>query len=362
MLPLRTLFLGLPLLATSTYAVAKTTYAACQLPAKVQGTQLANCPNGTVYVSQTDPEARYGSIQAAVESLPADDSSQVILIGPGNYHEVINVTRVGPLTMLGMTEFPQDWSQNLVHIWNRPLGAPLPTTFGNVDFKAYNLDIANRATVNGVEIKTKDTGPSAALFVAAANASFYSCSFFSYQDTLYVGHNGSAVFWGGEVRGSTDYLYGFGTAWFEGTTMASRSNGGGITAWKGAYGYENTYGVYQNNGRLIQAEDAEKDLTHLCALGRPWNNASRSIYQNTEMSDIVLPEGFIIWSATDPRVFPNLTFFGEFDSFGPGFNATARNRTVETLFTPAEARGYSFEKVFGGKPAWVDYQTATGLS
>ncbi len=68
-------------------------------------------------------------------------------------------------------------------------------------------------TVNGVEYKTGDTGPSAAVFVAYANASFYSCSFFSYQDTLYVGRNGSAFFYGGEVRGSTDYLYGFGTAW-----------------------------------------------------------------------------------------------------------------------------------------------------
>jgi hypothetical protein len=68
-------------------------------------------------------------------------------------------------------------------------------------------------TVNGVEYKKGDTGPSAAVFVAYANASFYSCSFASYQDTLYVGRNASAFFYGGEVRGSTDYLYGFGTAW-----------------------------------------------------------------------------------------------------------------------------------------------------
>lgn len=79
-------------------------------------------------------------------------------------------------------------------------------------------------------------------------------------------------------------------------------------------------------------------------------------------SDIVLPAGFIIWSATDPRNFPNVTYFGEYHSYGPGFNATARNRAVETLHTAAEAQTYSFEKVFGGKPAWVDYQTATGLS
>lgn len=57
------------------------------------------------------------------------------------------------------------------------------------------------------------TGPSGAVSVSYANASFYGCSFFSWQDTLYVGRNGSALFYGGEVRGGTDYLYGFGTAW-----------------------------------------------------------------------------------------------------------------------------------------------------
>jgi glucose/arabinose dehydrogenase len=67
--------------------------------------------------------------------------------------------------------------------------------------------------VNGVEYKKGDTGPSAAIFVAYANASFYGCTFASYQDTLFVGRNGSAFFYGGRVVGSTDFLYGFGTAW-----------------------------------------------------------------------------------------------------------------------------------------------------
>jgi hypothetical protein len=41
-------------------------YAACQLP-KQQGRQLEGCPNGTIYVSQTDPQAKYGSIGTALE-------------------------------------------------------------------------------------------------------------------------------------------------------------------------------------------------------------------------------------------------------------------------------------------------------
>lgn len=73
--------------------------------------------------------------------------------------------------------------------------APITKGFGNTDFKAYNIDFANRATVNGVEIKNQ-TGPSAAVFTTASNTSFYGCSFKSYQDTVYVGRNSSAFFFG----------------------------------------------------------------------------------------------------------------------------------------------------------------------
>lgn len=39
-----------------------TTYSACQMP-KAQGEQLQGCPEGTLYVSQTDPQAGYGSVR-----------------------------------------------------------------------------------------------------------------------------------------------------------------------------------------------------------------------------------------------------------------------------------------------------------
>ena len=61
-------------------------------------------------------------------------------------------------------------------------------------------------TVNGVEDKVSQTGPSAAIFVSNGNASFYQCTFSSYQDTLYVGQPANAVFYGGEVVGATDYV------------------------------------------------------------------------------------------------------------------------------------------------------------
>jgi hypothetical protein len=77
------------------------------------------------------------------------------------------------------------------------------------------------------------------------------------------------------------------------------------------------------------------------------------------MSDIVLPQGFIAWSDKEPRIVPNLTFFGEYGSYGPGFNAATRNTSVETLLTKEQAAQYTVEKVFSGMPAWIDLGTAT---
>ena len=95
---------------------------------------------------------------------------------------------------------------------------PIPDEFGCTDFRAYNINFENRAA-------TRPVGPSLALGIGFANTSFYGCAFRSYQDTVFIGKNGSAVFKGSQILGSTDYIYGFGTAFFEGTTLGTRGPG-----------------------------------------------------------------------------------------------------------------------------------------
>jgi len=68
---------------------------------------------GTIFVSANDKNAyHFQSIQSAINSL--DDLSPIfILIGAGFYHEVINITRKAPLTILGQTNNPQNCGENL---------------------------------------------------------------------------------------------------------------------------------------------------------------------------------------------------------------------------------------------------------
>jgi hypothetical protein len=131
----------------------------------------------------------------------------------------------------GVTNDPQDYKKNLVKLWsssyinqttqipspvqdnadavvltispNRaasligigPAGAPLQPELGCTDFRLYNVDVANRATVNGKEFFGQ-TGPSAAILLAYSRVSTYGSTFFSYQDTLFAGRNSSLFSYG----------------------------------------------------------------------------------------------------------------------------------------------------------------------
>ena len=180
--------------------------AACQVHTRKP---LQGCPKNTLLVG---PNAKFTSVQDAVLSIPHNKVPYHILILPGNYTEQVNVTRPGPLTLLGETSSPNDATQNQVNIiWHNatgtpetgtydnaytsvltiaptfnasatgagPTGNPVPadTPFGNKNFRTYNLNFIN-------DYLPYSAGPSLALSMSYANGGFYYTQFLSYQDTV----------------------------------------------------------------------------------------------------------------------------------------------------------------------------------
>ncbi|KAL1390874.1 pectin methylesterase [Phyllosticta capitalensis] len=355
----------------------------CQSPTSEP---LDGCPPGTLLVSQnaTNSSASFATIQSAILSLPSDNSSATILILPGTYVEQLNVTRPGPLTLLGQTASPNNSSSNTVTVlWHEATGndvntfdnaytsvltiaptlessltgsgptgyaVPANTSFGTSDFRAYNLDFTN-------DYLPYSAGPSLALGVSYANAGFYHARFSSYQDTIYVGKLGQVYFDQCIIAGQTDFLYGFGTAWIENSTLLLRSCGGGITAWKGTNTTTpNKYGVYIHSSSVLPANSSiAAAIEGKCSLGRPWNELHRSIFAQTYLDRAILSQGYTDWSSSDPRVVP-ATFMAEFEDFGPGWSLRGReDGNVTRVLTQEEWEPYSGpEKVFEGGTAWVD--------
>lgn len=167
------------------------------------------CPHNTLLVGYGQ---KFPDIGSAIRALPNNTTPYTLLIQPGIYHEQINVTRPGPLTLLGVTSSPFSNRNNSVFIfWSAATGtretgsrdnaftsvltvAPneeasltgsgpsghqlsqIPPP-GNEDFRAYNIDFAN-------VFKPYSAGPSLAVSVSFANAGFYFCNIRSYQDTV----------------------------------------------------------------------------------------------------------------------------------------------------------------------------------
>ncbi|KAI0373805.1 carbohydrate esterase family 8 protein [Pilatotrama ljubarskyi] len=375
---------------------------ACQLKKPSHVSPLAGCTPGTLFVSQNDRRAHFPSVQEAIRSLP-EGVPATILIDAGEYHETVNVTRRAPVTLLGQLD-PQTAfdtkgnasTRNLVRVWDDryvhtgmddaqsavllvapsfnasligagPTGAPLQPLFGNVDFKAYNIDFENRAANFSI---------SQALVtdISYANASFYGCTFASYQDTWYTGRNASTYVVDSIIYGQTDYLFGFGTAWFEKATLANRACGGGIVAWKGTNLTDapgNRYGAYISNSKIMRSPDANATTVTdgKCFLGRPWNDLATTVYLRTYMDESINPVGWTpfdsarcvprrrLSSETEPLVRPvimNTTFYAEYRSYGPGGNTSARI-PLEHILTDEQARHFALAKVFLGRPSWIDY-------
>ncbi|KAJ5692245.1 hypothetical protein N7462_001668 [Penicillium macrosclerotiorum] len=370
-------------------AVSQVSRQKCQASGK-------HCPAGTIIVSASDERADFTTVQAAIASLPDDSSTQTILILAGSYVEQLNVTRAGPITLLGQTDASTDATKNQVTItWaaankdstgqsvdnvyssvlvvaptldasltgsgTTGYAVPDDTPFGNKNFRAYNIDFTNTWA-------EYSDGPAHALSFSRANGGFYYCGFYSYQDTVYVGKFGNAYFYKSILAGQTDFLYGFGTAWIQSSEVLLRGCGGGITAWKGTNTtFTNKYGVYivDSNVRAANTSVAP-DIAGSCALGRPWNSQHRSIFARSFEDGSIEPSGYIDWVVSGvARYEPGVTLMAEYEVYGPGFNATGRKEgNVTTELGSAGWKPYSeparvFQNQAGvfGNVGWIDWET-----
>lgn len=107
---LRSLFLlALPVLSS-----AGTSRRACQESSE---DPLAGCKSGVIVVSPDHPKANFKTIQSAIDSLD-DESDATILILSGEYKGQLNISRSGPLSLLGQTDYSISQANNTVTVIN----------------------------------------------------------------------------------------------------------------------------------------------------------------------------------------------------------------------------------------------------
>ncbi|KAJ6571597.1 carbohydrate esterase family 8 protein [Mycena capillaripes] len=304
-------------------------------------------PNGAVVVRGSGTQAgEFSTIQAAVASLPADNSAQVVFVYPGAYFEQVHLTRTGNLTIMGYTLDIKSYAANRVRLsfnssQSQVGGGDLSATLriDKNNFSLYNIDVVN----------TFGRG-SQALAVAGygTNLGFYAVGFYGYQDTLRA-EKGVQFYSLCYIEGAVDYIFGQnGHAFFHRNTIASVDSGA-ITADGPDTANESLFVINESN--ITTSVAATGNLTGLVFLGRPWSAQAQVAYISCSLGALINPAGWEPWSATMPQT--DGVLFAEYTSTGPG--AIGQRASFSTQLS--SAAGYGIADVLGTN--WMDWVDTT---
>jgi pectinesterase len=194
------------------------------------------------------------------------------------------------------------------------------------DFVLENITVENSAG---------PVGQALALHVEGDRCVFRNCRFLGNQDTVYAaGKFSRQYFYNCYIEGTTDFIFGEGTALFEKCTLHAKANSF-LTAASTTEG--KPFGYVFLNCTITAAPGVDKVF-----LGRPWRAYAKVAYLNCEMGSFITPEGWDKWS--NPENEKTVTYV-EFDNKGAGADRSKRVTWSREL-TKKEAVAFSKEMIF----------------
>ncbi|KAK1695158.1 hypothetical protein QYE76_011855 [Lolium multiflorum] len=261
--------------------------------------------------------ADFKSVQAAIDSIPLGNNQWIrIHVAAGVYFEKVLVPLNKSFILLEGEGKDQTFIEWADHAGGDTVTASSPTfTSYPTDFMARDISFKN--TYDGVS----NMAPAVAALVAGDRSSFYRCGFISVQDTL-SDLFGRHYYENCYIEGSTDFIFGNGQTIFQGcevSTGRSAVTPGFITA-HGRNSAQDGTGFVFNGGKVSGVTPAY--------LGRAWRAYARVIFYQTDMSDVVVSQGWDAWNYKGQE--GSLTMV-ESGCTGKGSNTTGRVPWEKTL-------------------------------
>ena len=171
------------------------------------------------------------------------------------------------------------------------LGKASPHEQAMGTFRTYTLKIeANDITLKNLTIENNSArlGQAVALHTEGDRLIFVNCRFIGHQDTVYTGMPYTRLFFKDcYICGTTDFIFGPSTAWFEDCTIESLINSY-VTA--ASTPVDATYGYIFNKCQLIAKNGVDKVY-----LGRPWRDYGYTLFMNCDLGAHSRPEGWHHW-------------------------------------------------------------------
>ncbi len=195
---------------------------------------------------------------------------------------------------------------------------PTPSNYHPIGtFRTFTLRVCGSdITLKNITIENNSArlGQAVALHTEGDRLRFIGCRFLGHQDTVYTGRGGTRLlFRDCYIEGTTDFIFGPSTAWFENCTIKSKANSY-ITAASTPADVE--YGYVFNRCRLIADEGVTKVY-----LGRPWRPYAYTLFMNCTLGSHIVPAGWENWRNPDNE---KTARYAEYNNSGEGANTKQR--------------------------------------
>ena len=310
------------------------------------GTLAVNAANkydnpDTLFVAR-DGTAEFRNIPDAIEACRAFmEYHKVIFVKKGTYKEKLIVP-----SWLTNIEICGEDRDNTIITYDDHANVFIPGTDRKMGtFRTYTVRVdGNDITFRNITIENNAArlGQAVALHTQGDRLTFVNCRILGNQDTVYTGGiNTRLYFKDCHIEGTTDFIFGPSTAWFENCTILSRTDSY-ITAASTPQNVE--YGYVFNRCKIVAAEGVSKVY-----LGRPWRPYAHTLFMNCQLGKHILPVGWHNWSNTQNETTAR---YCEYDNHGEG--AATKERAAWTRqLTKKEAAKVTLENVFRQNGGWI---------
>nr|GLL46408.1 probable pectinesterase 55 [Ipomoea trifida] len=156
-----------------------------------------------------------------------------------------------------------------------------------------------------------------AAMITGDKTAFYRCGFSGVQDTL-LDAMGRHYFKHCTIEGAVDFIFGAGQSIYEECRIVV--NAGSIG--EGTIGYITAQGRSRaQDSNAFVFKNSEVVGNGRALLGRAWRSYARTIFYNSSLSNIVVPQGWDSWSNKD---YEHQLTFAEVECYGPGSDTSKR--------------------------------------
>lgn len=265
-----------------------------------------------------DRSGQFTTISAALAALPPKYQGRyVIYVKEGVYEENVIVTK----KMVNITIYG-DGSQKTIITGSKNFKDGVPTfqtaTFAAIGegFMAQSIGFRNTAG--------PEKHQAVALRVQSDRSVFLNCRMEGYQDTLYA-QTHRQLYKGCYITGTIDFIFGDAAAIFQNCMIYVRrpmDNQQNIVTAQGRTDRRETTGIVLQNCRILADDKLEPEKLRIKSyLGRPWKEYSRTIVMETEIGDLIHPEGWLHWNGDFAL---KTLYYAEYNNKGPGASVKGR--------------------------------------